>query len=224
MLLIPNILLHLSCISTSSLRNGLNRQAAIVKAHAYVTTCIFGRLLRFRTNFGAAQSGSPHVYGLCAAVVIVATRWRPVVLQCDLSHAHHKQACKALRINNLCQMLPIAICRSDLTLVCSPVEVALLKSVYQVLPHKLCPAPFFSANSESNSKLQPFSQRSHFMTIGNWRHPPNRGGVQWLCQDIWPSIRRQVPDAELHIYGAYMSQGAQQYHRPVSACLTCCST
>ena len=53
------------------------------------------------------------------------------------------------------------------------------------------------------------------MTIGNWRHPPNRDGVQWLCQQIWPAIRRLLPHAELHIYGAYMSGAASQHHKPV---------
>lgn len=121
-----------------------------------------------------------------------------------------------------CQHLPATIRRSDLTLTCSPVEEALLKTVYQIPPHKLCPAPFFA--SQPDSKPQSFSQRSHFMTIGNWRHPPNRDGVQWLCQHIWPSIRTQLPDAELHIYGAYMSKGAQQFHKPVSHCLICGTT
>ena len=120
------------------------------------------------------------------------------------------------------QLPPAITCRSDLTSACSPVEQALLENVYQIPPHKLCPAPFFA--SQPDSKPQPFSQRSHFMTIGNWRHPPNRDGVQWLCQHIWPSIRRQLPDAELHIYGAYMSKGAQQFHKPVSHCLVCGST
>ena len=53
------------------------------------------------------------------------------------------------------------------------------------------------------------------MTIGNWKHPPNRDGVQWLCQHIWPAIRQQLPHAQLHIYGAHMSGGAQQFHKPV---------
>ncbi len=66
------------------------------------------------------------------------------------------------------------------------------------------------------STPQTFSSRAHFMTIGNWKHPPNRDGVQWLCQHIWPAIRQQLPDAELHIYGAHMSGAAQQYHKPVS--------
>jgi len=110
------------------------------------------------------------------------------------------------------------LCRSDLTLVCSPLELSLLQSLYRIPSHKLCNAPFFT---EARSEPQHESTRTHFMTIGNWKHPPNRDGVQWLCQSIWPAIRRQLPHAELHIYGAHMSGAAQQHHKPVSHAQTC---
>ncbi|KAL0047950.1 hypothetical protein WJX82_003974 [Trebouxia sp. C0006] len=106
-----------------------------------------------------------------------------------------------------------SIHRSDLTLVCSPLELSLLQSLYCIPGHKLCNAPFFT---EAHSQPQHESTRAHFMTIGNWKHPPNRDGVQWLCQSIWPAIRRQLPHAELHIYGAHMSGAAQQYHKPAA--------
>ena len=105
-------------------------------------------------------------------------------------------------------------CRSDLTLVCSPVEFDLLHSHYNVPQHKLCNAPFFTKAADT---CQPLCSRANFMTIGNWRHPPNRDGVQWLCQHIWPTIRSQLNDAELHVYGAHMSAAAMQYHKPVSS-------
>ena len=103
-------------------------------------------------------------------------------------------------------------CRSDLTLVCSPYEHALLQDVYSIPHHKLCVAPFFT----TVQSRQPLSGRVHFMTIGTWKHPPNRDGVQWLCTHIWPAIRQQLPDAQLHVYGSHMSGAAQQYHKPVS--------
>ena len=110
------------------------------------------------------------------------------------------------------------LCRSDLTLVCSPLELSLLQSLYCIPSHKLCNAPFFT---EAHSEPQRESMRAHFMTIGNWKHPPNRDGVQWLCQSIWPAIQWQLPHAELHIYGAHMSGAAQQHHKPVSLLNSC---
>ena len=37
---------------------------------------------------------------------------------------------------------------------------------------------------------------------GRWRHPPNRDAVDWVLQEVWPRLRRQVPSAELWIVGA----------------------
>jgi len=52
------------------------------------------------------------------------------------------------------------------------------------------------------------------MTIGNFRHAPNWDAVLWLKQSIWPLIRKQLPNAELHIYGAYAPPKATALHAP----------
>lgn len=49
------------------------------------------------------------------------------------------------------------------------------------------------------------------MTIGNFLHPPNLDAVKYLKESIWPSIRAQLNTAELHVYGAYVSDKVMQY-------------
>ena len=44
------------------------------------------------------------------------------------------------------------------------------------------------------------------MMIGNFRHAPNEDGVRWLIHEIWPLIRRRLPNVSLDIYGAYPSK------------------
>lgn len=62
------------------------------------------------------------------------------------------------------------LCRSDLSLVCSPKELDLLKEEYQIPAAKLQLASFFV--SPSSLQAGPgFHERSHFMTIGNFRYP-----------------------------------------------------
>jgi glycosyltransferase involved in cell wall biosynthesis len=95
-----------------------------------------------------------------------------------------------------------AIYRSDLSIIISDYEYDLLHShfgINKTLLH-LCPFMLDKANI-SNSPS--FAQRQHFMTIGNFRHVPNWDAVLWLKQEIWPLIRQQLPQAEMHIYGAY---------------------
>ena len=44
------------------------------------------------------------------------------------------------------------------------------------------------------------------MFIGNFWHEPNWDAVLYLKKEIWPLIRKELPNAKLKIYGAYPSQ------------------
>ena len=95
-----------------------------------------------------------------------------------------------------------AIYRSDLSIIISDAEYDLLQShfgIHKTLLH-LCP---FMLDAPDTSNTPSFEQRQHFMTIGNFRHAPNWDAVLWLKEEIWPLIRKQLPKAEMHIYGAY---------------------
>jgi glycosyltransferase involved in cell wall biosynthesis len=48
--------------------------------------------------------------------------------------------------------------------------------------------------------------------MGNFRHKPNYESVLYLKNEIWPLIRKKLPKAELHIYGAYANQNIKQLH------------
>lgn len=37
--------------------------------------------------------------------------------------------------------------------------------------------------------------------VGSWQHAPNRTGLAWLLEQVWPGVRREVPTAVLHLYG-----------------------
>ena len=50
------------------------------------------------------------------------------------------------------------------------------------------------------------------MTIGNFRHEPNWDAVRYLKETIWPKIKKELPEAELKIYGSYSSQKVTQLH------------
>lgn len=106
-----------------------------------------------------------------------------------------------------------AIYRSDLTLIISEAEMQLLTEQFKVSAELLCYCPFW-LDGKTAENLAPFDQRQHFVSIGNFRHEPNWQAVLWLKQQIWPLIRKQLPKAELHIYGAYPPPKATQLHQP----------
>lgn len=45
-------------------------------------------------------------------------------------------------------------------------------------------------------------------------HPPNWDSVLFLKERLWPEIRIELPKAEIHIYGAYPDQNAQNLNNP----------
>ncbi|MFT6188907.1 MAG: glycosyltransferase involved in cell wall biosynthesis [Oleispira sp.] len=107
-----------------------------------------------------------------------------------------------------------AIFRSDLTLMISPVEVELLVEHFKVPQQQLMYLPFMLTplSDDHIATLPTFDDREHFITIGNFRHAPNWDVVLQLKQHIWPLIRKQLPKAEMHIYGAYPPPKATQLH------------
>ena len=106
-----------------------------------------------------------------------------------------------------------AILRCDLSLIISSYEMSLLNSVFKIEPSLLHHLPFMVDLSSLPTSTKTFEQRQHFMTIGNFRHAPNWDAVLYL-QKVWPLIRKQLPKAELHIYGSYPPPKATALNNP----------
>lgn len=104
-----------------------------------------------------------------------------------------------------------AIFRCDISLIISRFEIDLLMRDFSVPAELLLYCPFL-LDTPDTKKWRSFEQREHFISIGNFLHAPNWDAVQWLKQSIWPKIRTQLPQAQLHIYGAYMPQKARELH------------
>lgn len=107
-----------------------------------------------------------------------------------------------------------SIYRCDLSLIISEAEVDILTQQFKIDQSLLYYLPFLLEPTEEKmiSSLPFFDERQHFITIGNFLHPPNYDAVLYLKQVIWPLLRKQLPKAELHIYGAYESQKVTQLH------------
>lgn len=105
-----------------------------------------------------------------------------------------------------------AIFRSDLTLMISPIEIELLTSLFNVDSSLLHYLPFVFDEAQYSRHNPSYEQRHDFISIGNFRHPPNWDCVLWLKQQIWPLIRQQLPQANLLICGAYPPPKATDLH------------
>lgn len=104
-----------------------------------------------------------------------------------------------------------SIYRSDLSIIISKSEYDLLINHFNIPSKQLLYLPFIEAeiSNETKNKLPDFNSRKDFMFIGNFIHEPNYQTVLRL-KKIWPSIKKQLPNTQLHIYGAYASQKVLQ--------------
>lgn len=107
-----------------------------------------------------------------------------------------------------------SLLRCDVSLIISEYELNLLESFFKVPSYLLYYLPLFVAKDRLGPSLIPFNQRRHLVTIGNFLHPPNRDAVHQLRKVYWPGIRSEIPDAELHIYGAYANTNDIMLNNP----------
>jgi len=128
------------------------------------------------------------------------------------AHLKNLEVTFELLKNEIAKRELASIYRCDLTLIISKYELKILKKVFNVDKTLLQYVPFL-LDAIDVKKIQTyplFKDRKHFITMGNFKHAPNWDSVQYLKSTIWPLIRKQLPKAEIHIYGAYASDKVQQ--------------
>lgn len=102
-----------------------------------------------------------------------------------------------------------SVYRCDLSLIISDFEMEILQNVFKMEASKVYYLPMFY---EEDTKMLSFDEKKDFVFIGNFLHEPNWDAVKQLKEHIWTPIKKQLPEAKLHIYGAYSSQKVVQLH------------
>ena len=104
-----------------------------------------------------------------------------------------------------------SIYRCDLSLIISKAEMDLLKENFQIPEQLLFYLPFMISTKENKDHLG-FEERKDFISMGNFLHAPNKDAVIRLKKEIWPLIKEKLPEAKIHIFGAYIPQEIIQMH------------
>ena len=107
-----------------------------------------------------------------------------------------------------------SIYRSDLSLVISEAEHDILTNSFKIDSAILWYLPFMiaSKNCEPRLNCKAYSERRDFISLGNFLHPPNLDAARYLKKDIWPRIRKTLPETKLHVYGAYDTPKIKELH------------
>ncbi len=98
-----------------------------------------------------------------------------------------------------------SILRCDVSLIISEFEMEMLQNTFKISSEILYYLPFLVENHSEEKTIPSFEERQNFIAIGNLLHAPNVDSVLQL-KELWPDIKKKLPNAELHIYGAYASQ------------------
>ncbi len=88
---------------------------------------------------------------------------------------------------------------SDVTLVVSPVEQELLTGL---LPD--ADVRIVSNIHDVHGSARDWEDRSGLMFVGGFQHLPNVDAARWLVDEIFPLVRNEIPDVELHLIGSRM--------------------
>lgn len=120
---------------------------------------------------------------------------------------------EALLTSNDAKREIASILRCDISLIISSFEIELLKNVFKIDKALLYHLPFMldEIDDEIISNWKPFLERNHFVFVGNFLHKPNVDAVLQL-KFIWKNIKNKLPQAEIHVYGAYANQQIEQLH------------
>lgn len=109
-------------------------------------------------------------------------------------HTHNAALAHQAKISQEREFAIIRAC--DATFVVSTVE-------HQLLTRQLPGANVLLLPNmhEVKGRKQAFPDRHALVFVGGFGHPPNEDAVRWLAGEIYPKIRAQRPDIELHLIG-----------------------
>jgi glycosyltransferase involved in cell wall biosynthesis len=94
----------------------------------------------------------------------------------------------------------LAMTRSaDITLVVSDTERDMLRELLPAADVRV-----ISVVMTPGSVGPGFAQRRDMLFVGGFRHRPNVDAVEWYAKEIWPEVRRRLPDARTFVIGSDM--------------------
>lgn len=61
-----------------------------------------------------------------------------------------------------------------------------------------------------------FSLREGLLFVGGFAHPPNADAVLWFAREVFPKIRRQLPDVKFYVVGSKVTEEIKALEQPGS--------
>lgn len=59
-----------------------------------------------------------------------------------------------------------------------------------------------------------FAKREGLLFVGGFAHPPNADAVLWFAREIFPAIRKELPDVKFYVVGSKVTDEIQALEQP----------
>ncbi|MDH0300759.1 MULTISPECIES: glycosyltransferase [unclassified Pseudomonas] len=105
-----------------------------------------------------------------------------------------------------------AIWRCDLTLLATQREIDLLVNGFGVADYLLHHCPPLAG--PLHQPLPSFGERQHFVSFGHFGQAAYHDALLWMKHNLWPMLRRRLPDARLQLYGTGPAAKTMALHAP----------
>lgn len=109
-------------------------------------------------------------------------------------------------INQMHELEWYLIKKSDITILTSYTEGHLLHQEDSSIKLAILP----NIHSE-NENIENFEERKDMVFVGGFQHKPNIDAVKYLICEIWPIIKRNLPEVKLYIVGSNPTEDIKKY-------------
>ncbi len=96
--------------------------------------------------------------------------------------------------------------KADMSYYPSLVEEQVIKAEDPAIRVKAITAFIYA---EKAKILDNYAEREGLLFVGGFGHPPNKDGVMWFVQSIYPEIRKALPDVTFRIVGSHVDEEIQ---------------
>ncbi len=94
----------------------------------------------------------------------------------------------------------------------SNVEVEAIHKIDDSIPVKAITAYVYESFLESLE--EDFAKREGLLFVGGFAHPPNADGVLWFAREIFPLIRKKLPDVKFYVVGSKVTEEIKALEKP----------
>ncbi len=94
----------------------------------------------------------------------------------------------------------------------SNVEVEAIHKIDDSIPVKAITAYVYESFLESLE--EDFAKREGLLFVGGFAHPPNADGVLWFAREIFPLIRKKIPDVKFYVVGSKVTEEIKALEKP----------